>query len=333
MAHNINNGNMAYVGERPWHGLGKQVSETVSAAEMISLAGLDWEVEKRAARGARVVKEKPSGLLEDGRSYSRYEIIRKPRKADEEEVVLGTVTNRYELLQNKDAFAFFDTIVDQKRAFFETAGALGDGERIWVMAKMPNDIEVVAGDVCKKYLLLSNTHDGKGSVIVKFTAVRVVCQNTLIMSLEDGQKAFRVRHSKSMSNRLEEIAELIQATTEVYAKAAVVFKKMAAEKMDDKALQEYLEAVYPRTEKQKAEGTESKNWSNIRVLYNTLPNLQLPYVKGTMWAAYNAMTYFEDFKAKKDEEATARLDRVWFGDGADIKLQALLKARDMLGLN
>jgi hypothetical protein len=68
-------------------------------------------------------------------------------------------------------------------------------------------------------------------------------------------------------------------------------------------------------------------------LYKTLPNLQLPLVKGTMWAAYNAITYLEDYRVKKEEQPTARLDRVWFGDGADIKLHALLKARELIGLN
>jgi phage/plasmid-like protein (TIGR03299 family) len=101
-------------------------------------------------------------------------------------VLLGVVSRRYQPLQNAEAFEFFDLIVS---AYFETAGALGEGERIWVMAKMPEAMQIVPGDECLKYLLLSNTHTGEGSVTVKFTSVRVVCQNTLIMAMEDGQKA------------------------------------------------------------------------------------------------------------------------------------------------
>jgi phage/plasmid-like protein (TIGR03299 family) len=170
MAHNINRGNMAYVGEEPWHRLGKRVPANVTAHEMIKAAGLDWLVEKRPARGASVTWARKPAHLKPGADippdaevrYNRYELVRPPHDGQPNETVLGIVSDRYEPLQNRNAFGFFDPIVDQERAFFETAGALGDGERIWVMARMPNDIEVVRGDTCQKYLLLSNTHTGRG---------------------------------------------------------------------------------------------------------------------------------------------------------------------------
>jgi hypothetical protein len=88
-----------------------------------------------------------------------------PRPSIEEvEVLLGVVSHRYKPLQNVEAFEFFDPIVGERRAYFETAGALGEGERIWVMAKMPEVMKIVPGDECHKYLLLSNTHTGDGSV-------------------------------------------------------------------------------------------------------------------------------------------------------------------------
>ena len=93
------------------------------------------------------------------------------------------VSRRYTPLQNEEAFQFFDPIIGSEAASFETAGALGDGERIWTLAKMPDSMEVAEGDLCGKYLLLSNTHSGQGSVTIKFTAIRVVCQNTLMFAL------------------------------------------------------------------------------------------------------------------------------------------------------
>jgi hypothetical protein len=118
---------MAYYGNVPWHGLGIPVREGVTAEEMIRAAGLDWTVELRPARVAKQINRKEE--------YSRYEVVRVPRaKTKEVEVLLGIMTRRYWPLQNVEAFTFFDPIVKEKRANFETAGALGEGERIWVMA-------------------------------------------------------------------------------------------------------------------------------------------------------------------------------------------------------
>lgn len=341
MAHNINRGNMAYAGETPWHGLGTRVPAAVSAEEMICAAGLDWLVKKQPARGAAVVWARKPALLKPGATigpvdeveYSRYELVRPPYNGQPQETVLGIVSAKYEPLQNKDAFAFFDPIVDQKKAFFETAGALGDGERVWVMAKMPGDIEVVRGDTCQKYLLLSNTHTGQGAVIVKFTAIRVVCQNTLMMSLEDGQTAYRVRHSKRMSDRLDDVAQLIAAANEVYARAAKLFKGMVARRLEGSAFDQYLDMVFPKTERQKEKGEEPLRWTHVRQLYQTLDDLQLQGVRNTLWGAYNAITYYEDHKTNERENGDGRLDRVWFGGGADIKVRALDQARILMEMN
>lgn len=170
---------MAYHGEVPWHGLGTPVPKGVTAEQMILAAGLDWKVDLQPARGAKVINKKGE--------FSRYEVVRSPRpNTGETEVLLGIVSRRYQPLQNIEAFQFFDPIVGEMQAYFETAGALGEGERIWVMAKLPGAMEIVPGDECLKYLLLSNTHSGNGSVIVKFTSVRVVCQNTLMLAMKDG---------------------------------------------------------------------------------------------------------------------------------------------------
>jgi phage/plasmid-like protein (TIGR03299 family) len=317
MSHNIQT--MAYYGDVPWHGLGKRVPARATSAEMIAAAGLDWKVEKRPARGAKLNKKGEA---------SRYELIRVPRP-DEEEILLGVVSKRYEPLQNEEAFAFFDPIVGQNKACFETAGALGDGERIWAMAKMPDAIEVVRGDDCYKYLLLSNTHDGQGSVTIKFTSIRVVCQNTLMLALNNGAKAFTVRHSKRMADRLEEVADILRIAREVYEESASIFRQMAKVQLDAAALAEYLDLVFPKTAGQKERGEEPERWTHVRETFETLPDLNLPGVKGTLWAAYNAITRFEDYKhSRNEEDSSERLERMWFGSSADTKLTALLQAKE-----
>lgn len=312
---------MAYYGEKPWHKLGKEVRKGIRAEEMIKAAGLDWNVELQPARGAREINRKGE--------FSRYEVVRLPRPGfSKSSISLGLVTRRYQPLQNAEAFKFFDSIVDDGKAYFETAGALGDGERIWVMARMPESMEIVRGDVCWQYLLLSNTHNGEGSVAVKFTPVRVVCQNTLIVAMEDGQKAYRVRHSKMMmKSRLNELANFLSMTQDIFMRAADLFKRLARVQMTEKHLVQYLEAVFPRTASQKDKSKEPPKWTYIRELLEATEDLQSNGVRGTLWAAYNAVTRFEDYRQPtEDEEPDQRLERTWFGSGADVKLKALQKA-------
>jgi phage/plasmid-like protein (TIGR03299 family) len=314
---------MAYYGEVPWHGLGSPVPKGMTAEQMIRAAGLDWEVALRPARGARKINRKGE--------FSRYEVVRVRRPTtNENEVLLGVVSRRYQPLQNVEAFSFFDPIVGESKAYFETAGALGEGERIWVMAKMPGGMEVVRGDGCSKYLLLSNTHSGDGSVIVKFTAVRVVCQNTLMLAMDDGQKAYRVRHSRQMQFKLEELAGFLSITQEVFLKAEEQFKRMAKIQLTEGRLAHYLEAVFPLTAAQKKNGEKPARWGYVRTVFETQADLQLPGVRGTLWGGYNAITRFEDYKQpQQEEQPDQRLERAWFGGGAETKLRALLKATEL----
>jgi phage/plasmid-like protein (TIGR03299 family) len=314
---------MAYHGEVPWHGIGTPIPEGVTAEQMIRAAGLDWTVDLRPARGATKINRKGE--------YSRYEVVRVPRpETQETEVLLGIVSRRYQPLQNAEAFQFFDPIVGDRKAFFETAGALGEGERIWVMAKMPGAMEIVPGDECLKYLLLSNTHSGDGSVIVKFTSVRVVCQNTLMLAMQDGQKAYRVRHSKKMQFKLDELADFLAITQEVFLKAETTFSRLAQIQMVGDRLDSYLEAVFPLSPAQKKNGTKPARWDFLHEIFEGRPDLQLPKVRGTLWGAYNAITMFEDYKQPPGEEQPGqRLDRAWFGGSADIKLKALDKAVEL----
>lgn len=314
---------MAYHGDVPWHGLGTPIPQGVTAEQMIRAAGLDWHVDLRPARGATKINKKGE--------FSRYEVVRVPRPATKEaEVLLGLVSRRYQPLQNVEAFEFFDPIVGEKKAFFETAGALGAGERIWVMAKMPGAMAIVPGDDCLKYLLLSNTHSGDGSVIVKFTSVRVVCQNTLMLAMDDGQKAYRVRHSKKMQFKLDELADFLAITQDVFLKAEQKFQRLAKIQMIGDRLDSYLAAVFPLSAAQKKNGTRPARWDFLHEIFAKRADLQMPGVRGTLWGAYNAITMFEDYKQPQTEELPEqRLGRSWFGSGAEIKLTALEKASEL----
>jgi len=173
MAHNINydgqkdKHSFFSVKEKPWHGLGQIVDDYPTSAEALTFAGLDYEVGKLPNKHTL-----PSGKeIISGTSFFTY-------RKDNEEVLGDSVGRDYEIVQNTEAFNFFDAIVGGEGIQYETAGALGKGERIFITAKLPGYIKVGGEDMIEKYLFLTTSHDGFGSITAAFTPTRVVCQNS-----------------------------------------------------------------------------------------------------------------------------------------------------------
>src|ERR1035437_3760574 len=203
MAHNllIQNGqaSMFYIDEVPWHGLGVKLNGPATAQEAITAAQLDWKVVKLPLFAGSKRLPVPD----------RFAVVRRTGDLIQRtDPVLGVVSNEYTPLQNRQAFQFFDPIVGQNAAIFHTAGALGNGERVWILAKLPGHIRVAGDDLTEKYLLLSNSHDGKSSVTIKFTPVRVVCQNTLTLALNEGN-VYRVIHHADIQQTLKQTHEML----------------------------------------------------------------------------------------------------------------------------
>jgi phage/plasmid-like protein (TIGR03299 family) len=132
---------MAYAGSVPWHGLGTRVKGLMTAREALVAAGLDWEVEL-----AHVYIES-HGARQGVRRVDDWKAIQ--RVTDKK--VYAIVGARYEPIQNKNAFNFFDEVVGSGQAIYETAGALQEGRRIWILANMKGSIGI-RGDEVKKYI-------------------------------------------------------------------------------------------------------------------------------------------------------------------------------------
>ncbi len=337
MSHDLMKNTMAYVGEVPWRGLGREVPMGVGSAEMIEAAGLNWDVRLRPAAGARVVRTRePRGSEQadttDGRVevYNRYEVFRPALEDESSEVSFAIVGPRYTPLQNREAFSFFDRLIHAGNAQYETAGALGDGERVWVMAKVRDTVPILGDDEVKPYVLLSHTHNGRSSIRVMPTMVRVVCQNTLSWALEDRKAGVRIRHSSRASERLDEEAARINFAFQEIDRAIELFRRMATIAVTQTMLTSFLEGLWPRTPRQKEQKTHPKNWDEIQSVYETRPDLQVAPALGTLWGLYNAVTYHVDYQNVKNETPDARLERAWFGSGDELKRHAFKRAVDLM---
>lgn len=141
------------------------------------------------------------------------------------EQVLGVVGKYYEVVQNADAFRFFDAIVGGDGILYETEAALGKGERIFITAKLPGYIKVGSDDVIEKYLFLSTSHDGFGSITAAFTPIRIVCNNTLNAALRNCSNSIKIRHTQNAKEHLEEAYKLMGITNRLSTELESIFKK------------------------------------------------------------------------------------------------------------
>lgn len=245
---------MMYVGDMPWHGLGTRLTEPPTAAEAILAARLDWRVVKKQLYVGEEHRPLPG----------QYAIVREDRWNRSEDGLFGTVSQAYTPLQNVDAFGFFDPIVSTGAAFYESAGALRKGERVWVMARLRNDFEITKDDTIARFLLLSNTHDGTGSVQVKFTPVRVVCKNTLVEALGRGP-SIRIAHTRDMRFRLQDAAdEVLAAIQRHFDQLGKRFRAMLQVQIVEAHLRSYLAAVFPEPARGKDEKRYQKALAQMR---------------------------------------------------------------------
>lgn len=157
----------------------------------------------------------------------------------------GVVGPDYQPLQNSNAFEFFDKFVKNGDVTYETAGALGEGERIWILAKEVGDMRVAGVDICERSLLLSNSYDGQSSLQVKFTPIRVVCQNTLTMALNHGSDLFRNAHKRSLENRRGTAKETIGLISGQFKQIEETFQAMAQVRMNATMLKKYYQLAFP----------------------------------------------------------------------------------------
>ena len=231
MSHNlmIQNGeaSMMYVGGVPWHGLGTVFDKPATAEEAIQAARLDW-----------TVKKLPLYASDGENSLLRLPVPDKYAVARENSLdVLGVVGSSYTPVQNREAFAFFDPIVGKQAAIYHTAGALGKGERVWILAKLPDSIRVVGDDITDKFLLLTNSHDGTSSLQVKFTPVRVVCQNTLTLAINNGQRGIKISHHTDIHQRLKAAEKMLGIVHHQFDELADTFREMVQVPMNGNRLE------------------------------------------------------------------------------------------------
>ena len=329
MAHNIHfneqTGKHSFfsVKEKPWHSLGQVVTNYPTSKKALEYAGLDFWVEKRS-----LFTSKKSYALNGERLIvqDHFATVR-----TDNETVLGIVGKGYQTVQNTDAFSFFDSIVKGEGILYETAGALGKGERIFITAKLPSYIRVGREDLIEQYLFLTTSHDGSGSITAAFTPIRIVCNNTLNAALKNMSNVIKIRHTNNAKLRLEQAYKVMGITNTLSQQLEEIFNNWSKVKITDKEVYRLIQlALIPNKEvlhhiqrgREDELSTLFLNTCNSAYEY-AMGNetQQLETTRGTLFGAYNGVTgYFQNVRPYKTDEA--KLTSLLYGGTGAARTQA-----------
>jgi len=347
MAHRLNftNGraSMAYCGETPWHGLGTKVDGYQTAADMMRAAGMQWEV------GMEPI------MLADGTVIGSHRaIVRQDTRA-----VLGVGSARYQVFQNAQAGELADALVLEGGAHVEVAGVLDNGEKCWLLAKLPDVFEVTRGDAVVPHFLLAWGHDAKHGIAGKLTEIRVVCWNTLHAALPGkwSQSAdLYLRHSKNLTVRLEEARAALGIVRKQNAETADLYRALAQREVSDVEARAYFAGVFPYPagatvdaagerarmltgrERDAVLDAAAESRERVDEVRETVGRL-IHAGKGadlaghTAWGAYNAVTEYTDHVypvLQSGAVSATRQQSVIAGTYAEIKRTALAGAVALL---
>lgn len=221
-----------YVGARnlPWHGLGEMLEDAPTSADAIVAAGLDWTVHQQEM------------YLENGSVVpNAYANVR-----DKDSKVLGIVGSRYQIVQNVEAFDFTDELIGEG-CVYETAGSLKEGKQIWLLARLPEAVQI-AGDDTMPYLCFTNTHDGTGSIRVASVAVRVVCSNTLSAAMRSAKRTWTARHTGNLEAKLSQASQTLQLANKYIEELKKGCEQLALKNIDGDKLIKYINMLLPETD-------------------------------------------------------------------------------------
>ena len=234
---------MMYVGDTPWHKEGVKLERPPTIQAALHHSGLMWEVQKRPT-----YYHYHENQTFDGVNYEEVKQVigtgHFVTVRTDTQQVLGHVSGRYEVLQNREAFEPFEPMLDMGFTL-ETAGAVQDGKKIWVLAKAPESSKV-GDDIIEQYVLLYTSHDGSAGSTFRPTAIRVVCYNTLELALSRESKwNYKLKHTSSIRDRVKNLTDIIEKSDGDFRSAIDDMNRFQDKEMNERELQIYLETVIP----------------------------------------------------------------------------------------
>lgn len=297
----------------PWNGIATEFKDVATAEEALATAGLNFTTTK--------IEVKSLGQT----LHEKYAMWRTDKLANPKGY-LGMVGKGYHPIQNVDAMSFFDNIVAKDEAIYHSAGLIGNGERVWLLAKLPGRMKINNKDLIDKYVLIINSHNGLSSLLVKFTTVRLVCNNSLNIAINDkSQREVRIKHRSSADEKIKNAHKIMGIAQDAFHSWETKIKKLAKINISGKELHKYFDKVLDIQKSKKISTKLIHRKELLDKLFKEGAGADIS--GGTVWGALNAVTEYNDhFKNYKNGK---NVHGIWFGSGDRMKIRAERVAEEM----
>lgn len=350
---------------RPWQreGIGVPITGAVTTRQALKLSGHDWVVEKVSMMTApQIVYLKDEKTKADARDADGNKVkdvaasenvdlfglinpcqvmtVRVDRDADgniADQSYLGTVGRGYKVVQNIEAIEFFDAALGEAAACINACGALGRyGARFFMVAQMPEMLEVIPGDPIERHILLTTSHDGTSNIEARYITYRSLNDAMIHMPGE----VVKIRHTKNAKKRITLAHKVLSENEQYWERAQRAYAYMAKRDVNTLRVQEFLEHLFPDIPEKDDNGKPlrdefgdpitktSHQAEKARAAILSLFEGGAPgsaHAGKTDWGLYNAVTYFVDHERRlpKKKQTTTRQVSSWeisvFGPGADLR--------------
>jgi phage/plasmid-like protein (TIGR03299 family) len=307
--------------EVAWHKLGTVTDGALNAADALKTAQLDSLVKVSEESIYTRVDGEEIHLDKKFLTYRNH-----PKKGL---TALGVVGSRYTPIQNLEAFEFLNHIADETGAVFETAGSLGNGERVFMTMKFPESMMIGGVDTINNYIMAVNSHDGSSAFVVAVTPIRAVCTNTVRLALQQAKSRVSLKHTIGASTKVQQARETLGVVFRYQDEFEKEVNEMLSIKITDKQYTEFVKTLIPEPKmkdpSERMVNSVEKKRGELMALWKA-PTQE--NVAGTAWAAYNAVAEWSDWvkpiRSSKEDKDDLRSERMLFGGSEALKAKAQL---------
>ncbi|MDR7068133.1 phage/plasmid-like protein (TIGR03299 family) [Pseudoxanthomonas japonensis] len=302
---------MAYVGQKPWHGLGNKLVRQQPIEVWKQQAGMDWQIEESEVR--YVTGSQKVGAIN---AFPENKVLYR----SDNKKPLAVVSKRFQVVQPGEILEFYRDLTATNGFELKTAGVLREGRKFWALARTGQSTVLRGRDRVEGYLLLATACDGTLATTAQFTSVRVVCNNTLAVAVDRGEGAIKVPHRSQFNP--EQVKRQLGITVSAWGGFVERMKALCERPVDPDAAEVLLRRILTYAVPNAAPVVNKHAVANVRALVEGGGRgSQLASSRGTAWGLLNGITEYVDHhrRARSDDH---RRDAAWFGEGARIKQRA-----------